>query len=381
MKNALTFLALSAALSACGGGGDHAAPEAPVTPPVVVTPVADPVTVASQAVAAQAGLAVIAGANADETVYDVAADIGDTWRITFDGVKKTYAIRVLSTQFGLSDRSGTFSAVTVGNLTTYTATDFSVTVDARTRLLSGNIKLGNMASTVSGTGYAVGDVARLAGSYIFLGAMRNASNGGDRFNPKGSLKVAADGSAQLCNGGVFNAQGVCSAVSPQLEAENADLTLVKDAKNGLLVARQGGQDFGIVHVHAGDRGLALFIDRYSRNQENVLRVGTIVAAKQQKIGSEIAGTYACVAPGISAKIEIAGNTATLTNNTTGKTHAETITANKLGLGAQAVDFDGIAVFKDPADVPADYSMFMPVSSSMAVEFSTDRSYMGTCLKN
>jgi hypothetical protein len=381
MKNALTFLVLGAALSACGGGGDHAAPEAPVTPPVVVTPVADPVTVASQAVAAQAGLAVIAGANADETVYDVAADIGDTWRITFDNVKKTYAIRVLSTQFGLSDRSGTFSATTAGHLTTYTATDFSVTVDARTRLLSGNIKLGNMASTVSGTGYAVGDVARLAGSYIFLGAMRNASNGGDRFNPKGSLKVVADGSAQLCNGGGFNAQGVCSAVSPQLEAENASLTLVKDAKNGLLVARQGGQDFGIVHVHAGDRGLALFIDRYSRNQQNVLRVGTIVAAKQQKIGSEIAGSYACAAPGISAKIEIAGNTATLTNNTSGKTHAEAITFNKLGLGAQAADFDGIAVFKDPADVPADYSMFMPVSSSMAVEFSTDRSYMGTCLKN
>lgn len=379
MKNALTFLVLGAALSACGGS-DHAAPEAPVTPPVVVTPVADSVTVASQAVAAQAGLAVIAGANADETVYDVAADIGDTWRITFDNVKKTYAIRVLSTQFGLSDRSGTFSAVTAGHLTIYTATDFSVTVDARTRLLSGNIKLGNMASTVSGTGYAVGDVARLAGSYIFLGAMRNASNGGDRFNPKGSLKVAADGSAQLCNGGVFNAQGVCSAVSPQLEAETASLTLVKDAKNGLLVARQGGQDFGIVHVHAGDRGLALFIDRYSRNQQNVLRVGTIVAARQQKIGSEIAGSYACAAPGISAKIEIAGNTATLTNNTTGKTHAETITVNKLGLGAQAADFDGIAVFKDPADVPADYSMFMPVSSSMAVEFSTDRSYMGMCVK-
>lgn len=380
MKNVLTFLVLGAALSACGGGSDGGTPAAPVTPPVVVTPVADPVTVASQAVAAQAGLAVIAGANADETVYDVAADIGDTWRITFDNVKKTYAIRVLSTQFGLSDRSGTFSAVTVGNLTTYTATDFSVTVDARTRLLSGNIKLDNMASTVSGTGYAVGDVARLAGSYIFLGAMRNASNGGDRFNPKGSLKVAADGSAQLCNGGVFNAQGACSAVSPQLEAENADLTLVKDAKNGLLVARQGGQDFGIVHVHAGDRGLALFIDRYSRNQQNVLRVGTIVAARQQKIGSEIAGSYACAAPGISAKIEIAGNTATLTNNTSGKTHAETITVNKLGLGAQAADFDGIAVFKDPADVPADYSMFMPVSSSMAVEFSTDRSYMGMCLK-
>ncbi|MGK5075853.1 hypothetical protein [Janthinobacterium sp. ZB1P44] len=381
MKNVLTFLVLGAALSACGGGSDHAEPEAPVTPPVVVTPVADPVTVASQAVAAQAGLAVIAGANADETVYDVAADIGDTWRITFDNVKKTYAIRVLSTQFGLSDRSGTFSAVTVGNLTTYTATDFSVTVDARTRLLSGNIKLGNMASTVSGTGYAVGDVARLAGSYIFLGAMRNASNGGDRFNPKGSLKVAADGSAQLCNGGVFNAQGACSAVSPQLEAENADLTLVKDAKNGLLVARQGGQDFGIVHVHAGDRGLALFIDRYSRNQQNVLRVGTIVAARQQKIGAEINGSYACAAQGgTTGKIDIAGNVATITNNGTGKVHAENVTLNKLGLGAQAVDFDGIAALKDPADAPADYAMFMPLSSSMAIEFSTDRSYMGMCLK-
>ncbi|MDO8037266.1 hypothetical protein O3297_27945 [Janthinobacterium sp. SUN128] len=383
MKNAFTFLILGAALSACGGGSDGGAREAPITPPVVVTPAvppADSVTVASAAVAKEAGLSVIAGASADESVYDVAADIGDTWRITFDHVKKTYAIRVLSTQFGLSDRSGTFTASSSGNLTIYTATDFSVAVDARTRLLSGNIKLGNLVSTVSGTGYAVGDVARLAGSYIFLGAMRNASNGGDRFNPKGSLKVAADGSAQLCNGGAFNAQGVCSAVSPQLEAENASLTLVKDAKNGLIVARQGGQDFGIVHVHAGDRGLALFIDRYSRNQENVLRVGTIVAARQQKIGTEINGSYTCAAQGISAKIEVAGSTATLTNDTTGKTHAETITVNRLGLGAQAADFDGIAVLKDPADVPADYSMFMPVSSSMAVEFSTDRSYMGVCLK-
>ena len=383
MKNALTFLVLGAALSACGGGSDSVTPEAPVTPPVVGTPPvvpADSVTVASEAVAKEAGLNVIAGASDDESVYDVAADIGDTWRITFDRVKKTYAIRVLSTQFGLSDRSGTFSATTSGNLTTYTATDLSVTVDTRTRLLSGNIKVGSMVSTVSGTAYVVSDVAKLAGSYIFLGAMRNASNGADRFNPKGSLKIAADGAAQLCNGGVFNAQGVCSAVSPQLEAENASLTLVKDAKNGLLVARQGGQDFGIVHVHAGDRGLALFIDRYSRNQENVMRVGTIVAAKQQKIGSEINGSYTCAAQGISANIVIAGSTATLTNNTTGKAHAETITVNKLGLGAQAVDFDGIAVFKDPADVPADYSMFMPVSSSMAIEFSTDRSYMGMCLK-
>ena len=381
MKNTLTFLVLGAALSACGGGSDGSSPEAPVTPPVVVTPVADPVTVASQAVAAQAGLAVIAGASADETVYDVAADIGDTWRITFDSAKKTFSIKVLSTQFGLVDRSGTFSATTNGNITTYTGTDLSLSVDARTRLLTGTVKLGSMNSNVSGSGYAVTDVARLAGSYVFLGAMRNASNGGDRFNPKGSLKVAADGSAQLCNGGVFNAQGACSAVSPQLEAENASLTLVRDAARGLIIARQGDQDFGIVHVHAGDRGLALFIDRYSRNQQNVLRVGTIVAAKQQKIGTEIAGSYACAAPGISAKIVVAGSTATITNKTAGKTHAETITINKLGLGAQAVDFDGIAVFKDPADVPADYSMFMPVSSSMAVEFSTDRSYMGTCLKN
>ncbi len=371
MKNALTFLVLGAALSACGGGSDGGTPAAPVMPPVVVTPVvsADSVAVASAAVAKEAGLAVIAGASADESVYDVAADIGDTWRITFDNAKKTFSIKVLSTQFGLSDRSGTFSATTTGNITTYTGTDLSLSVDARTRLLTGTVKLGGMNSSVSGSGYAATDVTRLAGSYIFLGAMRNASNGGDRFNPKGSLKVAADGSAQLCNGGVFNAQGACSAVSPQLEAENASLTLVRDAARGLIIARQGDQDFGIVHVHAGDRGLALFIDRYSRNQQNVLRVGTIVAAKQQKIGTEIAGSYACAASGISANIVVA------------ETHAETIAVNKLGLGAQAVDFDGIAVFKDPADVPADYSMFMPVSSSMAVEFSTDRSYMGTCLKN
>ncbi|OFJ48339.1 hypothetical protein BA896_004605 [Janthinobacterium lividum] len=174
MKNTISIVLLGAALSACGGGSDGGAPEVPVKPPVVVTPPvvpADSVTLASQAVAKEAGLNIIAGASADESVYDVAADIGDTWRITFDSVKKTYAIRVLSTQFGLSDRSGTFSASTSGNLTTYTdtATDFSVTVDARTRLLSGNIKLGNMVSTVSGSGYAVSDVAKLAGNYISWG--------------------------------------------------------------------------------------------------------------------------------------------------------------------------------------------------------------------
>jgi hypothetical protein len=384
MKNALAFLVLGAALSACGGGSDHATPEAPVAPPVVVTPPvvpADSVAVASAAVAKEAGLNVIAGASADESVYDVAADIGDTWRITLDSARKSYSIRVLSTQFGLSDRSGTFSASTAGNLTTYTATDFNVTVDARTRLLSGNIKLGNMASSVSGTGYAVGDVARLAGSYLFVGAMRNARGGGDRFNPKGSVKIAANGAAQLCNGGIFNAQGVCSSVPGLPQPESADLTLVRDAKTGLLIARQGGQDFGIVHVHAGDQGLALFIDRYSLNQENVLRVGTIVATKQQKIGTEINGSYACAEQGgTTGKIDIAGNVATITNNASGKVHAENVTLNKLGTGAQAVDFDGIAVLKDPADVQADYAMFMPVSSSMAVQFSTDRSFLTTCLR-
>ena len=385
MKNAFSIVLLGAALTACGGGSNNDTPVAPVTPPVVVTPpvtpVADAVTVASQAVAAQAGLAVIAGANADESVYDVAADIGDTWRITFDNAKKTFSVKVLSTQFGLVDRSGSYTAVTSGNITRYTGTDLNLAVDARTRLLTGTLKLGSMSSNVSGSGYAATDVAKLAGNYIFLGSMRNASNGGSPFHPKGSLRIAADGSAQLCNGGVFNAQGACTAVSPQLAAENASLTLVRDAARGLIIARQGQQDFGIVHVHAGDRGLALFIDRYGRNDENVMRVGTIVAARQQKIGTELAGSYACAAPGISANIVVAGSTATITNNTAGKTHTEAITINKLGLGAQAVDFDGIAVFKDPADVPADYSMFMPVSSSMAIEFSTDRSYMGTCIKN
>ena len=396
MKKSLAIVLLGATLSACGGGSDHDdAPAAPVTPPVVVTPPVTPppvttppltpapdaVTAASQAVAAQAGLSVLAGASADEAVYDVAADIGDTWRITFDHVKKTFSIKVLSTQFGLTDRSGTFTSTTSGSVTTYAGTDLNLSVDARTRLLTGNLKVGGKASTISGTGYAVGDVAKLAGSYVFLGAMRNASNGGSRFNPKGTLKVAADGTAQLCNGGVFNAQGVCSAVSPALAAENASLTLTKNA-NGLVIARQGNLDFGVVHVHAGDRGLALLIDRYGVNQENVLRVGTIVAARQQKIGSELNGSYACAAGGgIGGKIDVAGSIATVTNLTTGKSHGETITVNKLGLGAQAVDFDGIAVFKDPADVPADYSMFMPVSSSMAVEFSTDRAYMGMCLKN
>jgi hypothetical protein len=332
-------------------------------------------------VAAQAGLTLIAGANASQSVYDVVADIGDTWRITFDSAAKTFAIKVIDTQFGLTDRSGSYTSTTDGNITTYTGTDLQLSVDARTRLLSGSIKLGGKSTTVSGTAYAVGDVAKLAGSYTFLGAMRNASNGGSPFNPKGVLKVNADGSAQMCNNGVFNAQGVCTAVAGLGEFDSANLTLVKDTTRGVLVARQGQVDFGIVHVHAGDRGLALFVDRYGRNQENVLRVGTLVAAKAVKVGAEIDGSYSCADQGgATGKITIAGTTATVTNNSTGKSHNESVTLNKASTGTQAVDFDGIAVLKDPQDAQSDYSMFMPVSSSMAIEYSTDKPYLTVCVK-
>ena len=392
MKHIVTLAVLGAVLSACGGSSDNDNGSTTTNPPVVVTPpvttpttpttpTPDAVTSASQAVATAAGLTVIAGANANETVYDVAADIGDTWRITFNSTTKAFTVKVLSTQFGLVDRSGTFTSVTDGNITTYTATDLQVSVDARTRLLTGSIKMGSLASTVSGTGYAVSDIAKLAGTYAFVGAIRNAVGGGDRFVPKGAMKVGADGAAQLCIGGAFNAQGTCAPVNGLGEADNASLTLVKDTATGLIKARNGQQDFGIVHVHAGDRGVALIIDRFGRNDSNTVRVGTMIAAKQQKIGTEINGTYACAdTGGATGKIEISGTGATVTNNATGRSHAETVTLNKAGASAQSADFDGLAVLKDPEDGPADYSMFLPVSSSVAYQVVTDKPYLTICTK-
>ena len=86
----LTLLSVMAAavLVACGGGGS----DSPTNGSQTVQPnpvVADTVQTASITVATNIGATLIAGASADEEVYNIAADIGDTWQLVLNNKTNT----------------------------------------------------------------------------------------------------------------------------------------------------------------------------------------------------------------------------------------------------------------------------------------------------
>ena len=89
MATAILSITAAAALVACGGGGATPAATAPAATP------GDPIATASTDVATSIGATLIAGASSDEEVYNLAADIGDTWQLILNNKTNTYVIKVL----------------------------------------------------------------------------------------------------------------------------------------------------------------------------------------------------------------------------------------------------------------------------------------------
>lgn len=357
-------------LAACGGGGgsstaaDSGTASSTTT---TTTTTADPVSTASAATASALALAAVP-AGAGQIAYDVAADIGDTWRITLDVPNNSFTVKVLSTQYGLSDRSGSFTAATVGNVTTYSGTDFSLRVDSRTQAASGNIKLGNRSASVLGSGYVAPELSRLAGTYLLAGTARNLSGGGSPALVIGGLKLAADGTAQVCDGGSFDAAGACTAISGLPAPATVALKFTRDAGTGVIQAMQGTQSFGVVHVHAGDRGAALVIDRFGPNDANVMRVGTFVAVKPATLSAgDTDGTYLCSQGGVLAgRVVAAGSSATITNLISNATHVETLALNQVANGSAVASAPGAATLRVPGEAASEAMVLVPLSSSLAV---------------
>lgn len=369
-------LVAAAVLSACGGGGDSTSTTAStgisvVTPPVTV-PAIDAVTAASTAVATQANLALIT-ASADEEAYDVVADIGDSWRIIFNTKTGVYTINVTESQFGLRSESGVASRVVNGNFVTYTANSpgrFVLVIDNRTKSIAGNVTLGGKPTTVAGTGYAAANLASLAGTYTYFGAVRDASGGTNPEVTAGQVRIDATGSSvAVCDGGRFDATNQCAAVGGSLPS-TATLAVTRTA-TGQFRLTANGSNFGILNISAGDRGPVLLLDRFGLNMTGtgtVLRVGRIYAIKQTRLsGSEFDGNFSCSVNGVEqATVVVSGTSLTSTERSTGAVSREVLTYNQVVAPSATVAFDGVLntrVVNEPANTGAN---ILALSTSLAV---------------
>lgn len=375
MKKTVIALGLSAILAACGGGDGGG--------PLVAAPgggqvMAAPVTTASTVTALSAGLTTIA-ANANEESFNVTADIGDSWRITLNSATGAYAVKVLATQFGLVDEFGTSSRTVSGDFVTYTESGkLSLVVDTRTKSISGNVKLGNISTTVAGTGYTANDLAKLAGIYTYFGSQRDAVTGSNAEFLAGQILVAASGSTGvICDGGTVNSAGDCSKIGTSVPNKEA-LALTKNTVTGLIDLKIRGVGFGSLQVHAGDRGPVLLVDRFGPNLSgigNTQRIGALYATKLTKLaGSEFDGSYTCNSQGKLITSVVANGTS-LKVTKLGSVTNEQLSYNKIVVGNTLIDFDGTLVTKLASAPASEGANILPLSSSVAIVKGDNRTYV------
>ena len=325
------------------------------------------------ATAAAAGLTVIAAA-ADEETYNVVADIGDTWRITFNARTGAYTINVVSTQFGLQSQTGVATRTVSGDQVTYTANapgKFVLVIDTRTKSIAGNVTLGGRATAVAGTNYAAPDLGKLAGIYSYFGSQRNAIGGLNGEFLAGQLHIAANGAtATICDGGTIDTSDNCSRVGTRLLSKET-VTLTKNPATALIDIKINGNNFGILNVIAGDRGPVLLIDRFGFNNSGsgaVLRVGNIYAVKPTRLtGNELDGNYACSISGAEvATLSAAGTSTTITELASRRVTREVLTYNQLVTTGQILNFDGVVSSRVPSESVNEAANILPLTSSLFV---------------
>ncbi len=387
----LSIAALAALLTACGGGGDGSTAS-------TSTPKTD-ATITTAAAATQTALGATDLGTATTKVYDIAADIGDTWRITFNTATNAYSVAVLNTVYGLTSgsagTSGTFTSTTSGNLTTYVLTSTSgaagnLTVDTRTKDISGKLTVGGKSSTVMGTSTAVSDLSKLAGVYNFLSASRNVSNGLVPDSLGGQLKINADGAtATFCVGGTF-ATGSCVAVDSSTTPETVAMTLKNGTSTGVskvhmeFVTAQDGthKSFGIVNIQAGDLGPMLIIDQSSYSPEGTWRTGVFYAVKVQQLNAtDFDGSWKCSRYGqefASLFLKTTnGNTTNTVTDYSGYSEVENMLFNKVVTqnGTTQTTVNGFAV-----SIGGHGVNLLPLSSSLVVVETSNAYALAVCRK-
>lgn len=373
----LTFpgaLAVSAALAlaACGGGGDGSGSSTAGSGTPAAPAPQDAVSQSSAALVAQTGATAVPGTTASAQAFDLTADIGDTWRLVLNQ-NGTFTIKVLSTQYNLTDTSGTFTQSASGNIVTFIGANgsFTLKLDTRTQTVSGTVTLGSRTSGVAGSGYTVpADATKLAGDYFYIGATRNASNGGSPSFVGGTFRIAANGTDMtLCDSGLINASGACDAVAGSNSPGQFALKLVKSTSDGLTHVQLAGSDFGLLSFQAGDRGPVLVIDRFGYNQATppVLRTGAVYAAKQRVLaGTEANGSWECMDHGTLIGTVTFNGTTVQTADTSGQPTAETLYYNNISTNTGLVSVNGAAASVVNGQAASAGVIVLPLSSSLLV---------------
>ncbi|MGU4699138.1 hypothetical protein K6L09_20945 [Burkholderia cepacia] len=379
MKTSMLVASLAAlVLAGCGGGGgDNSSPATTAQPsqPQISTTQAN-----SQATAASLG-ATNLSTSSNKEVFDLAADIGDTWRLTVDTTTGNYQVVPNNSQYGIATESGTLTRTVLGNFVNYSlAGKISLYQDLQTKTISGTMTIGGKSASVAGSPYQVGTMTALAGTYNFMGTTRDPQGGTPATFLAGQLQINSDGATGLyCVAGKVSSSG-CQQIDPARATEQHALTITKDVNSGIIVMKLDGATFGNVFVQAGDRGPVLVVDHYATVAP--LTVGNLYAVKTQQLeGNEFDGSWLCSYFGnLVGTLKNSGTTINVTQGSSA--WQETLTLNKVNGTSAMYDFTGMAVSTQNGQNPLTSGVIvLPLSSSLAVIENDGHHAISVCTRS
>ncbi|ANJ73094.1 MULTISPECIES: hypothetical protein [Burkholderiaceae] len=377
-KAALTTATiLTMILAGCGGGGgsdNNSQTNTQPSQPQISTTQAN-----SQATASALGATTISTDNSKE-VFDLAADIGDTWRLTVDTKTGNYQVVPNNSQYGVATESGTLTRTVLGNFVNYTlAGKISLYQDLQTKTISGTMTVGSKSASVAGSPYQVANMTALAGTYNFLGTTRDPQGGTPATFLGGQLQINSDGATgTYCLAGTVSSSG-CNQIDPAKPTEKHNLTLSKDVNSGIITMKLDGANFGNVFVQAGDRGPVLVVDHYATVAP--LTVGNLYAVKTQALqGNEFDGSWLCSYFGnLVGTLKNSGTTINVTQGNS--SWQETLTLNKVNGASAMYDFTGMATStKNGENQLTSGVLVLPLSASLAVIENDGQHAISVCTR-
>lgn len=373
--NLALSLCAAAAVTACGGGGGDTTANSPASYNIAAASNNTATSVGVVAITADSSdTAALTGA---DSVVDMTAAVGDSWRLVYNSSTKAFKLRAVSSSYGLSGYSdqGTLTKTVSGTIETYsgafgtsnTANSGSVSIklDTRTKSVVGSVTWRDGSNTavtsdVTGTTLAPNStaVAGLAGNYVFANQARNHSGAPYPSSSAGTLNIDSSGRVSICPGKRYTG-GVCNKVDGTTPTDGTEtpytLQLTATAGQPLTLSAVGTKTLtfpsgntGVrAHVQAGDLGPVLVVDQDWMADDGVTRrTGIFLAARISTIdASKFPGSFYC--PGVTIN-GVSGATATATATSATVTNAggsatATVSLNKvydIGAGVER-DFPGV----------------------------------------
>ncbi|CAB3804627.1 hypothetical protein [Pararobbsia alpina] len=368
---AIPAAALVVTLAACGGGSGNASSSASGTSTGTTSAGGtDPVAALSAATATSLGATPLSTSSTQD-VYDLTATIGDSWRLTVDTsdpAAPTFTINVQATQYALTSTSPSPVSKSVnGSFTTYTGQGLNVTVDTRTRIISGTVMVGGKSSSVTGTGYSVTDGTKLAGTYAYVGRTTDDDGSSSPYLAAGEFNIASTGTAvTVCQSGVFNGAGCTPVVNGPA---TLNLTMAYNSALPGFELSSNGQRVGIARVAAGDRGPVFLVDWYDSTLTSspVTRTGLLGGVKLATLaGNEFNGSWVCTD----------GTTPTVSGTAVTAAAAQfALDYNKLPVlaaaGNSAIAFEGLAAVMSSSSYTGQFVLPMSAGLALTGTFGTD----------